>query len=382
VKLDGSGFYVVPSRGSLGALAANEGAIVADGGNIALSAAATGDMLRDVVRNTGTLEATRAVAGEGGHIELSAPLDGAIRIGGKVSGASVAAYASPGIAIGDASMPQLEQDTALSPTGHDVRVDAGARLTSSGSVAFGAENDIGVGGRIDAGSVYVSGRNVSTQAPIHAAGNVNITAYGGRIVQDGNITADRAHVLLQGRSIQQGANTTTRAGDYIKLEAANTSGGTIAAAHLQGRRVEISGHDIVLDGNVRGDDDVRVTAIDERDCGEICTAEFRQGSIVQNGRVASRNGNVMLSGLTLNKWMDTNAVTIGSGVITQSATARTVAAGDVKVMGSKVRVGNVQAGRSIMVKAVDTEITGRLVAPEIILPADARNTEGNVRIKR
>jgi hypothetical protein len=98
--------------------------------------------------------------------------------------------------------------------------------------------------------------------------------------------------------------------------------------------------------------------------------------------VASQNGNVMLSGLTLNKWMDTNAVTIGSGVITQSATARTVAAGDVKVMGSKVRVGNVQAGRSIMVKAVDTEITGRLVAPEIILPADARNTEGNVRIKR
>jgi len=381
VRLDGSSFDIVPTRGRADALVENSGAIVAAGGNIMLSAATKGDLLRDVVRNTGTLEASRAVSGSDGNIELQAPIDGAISIGGQVRAeGGVKANTTPLIYLGDAPMPTLEYPAALAATGHDIRIEQGARVKATNAVSLSTENDIAVNGRIVGGSVWLYGDDVTTQGTIHGASNVNVDARGS-LVQKGDIVADTAHVSLRAHDIDQASGVVTRAGDYVSLEAAHEYGGRVRAAKVQGKYVNITGHDIQLDGNVRAAANIRVTAVDERVCDEVCTAEVRQGSIVQNAGVISDSGDVTFTGYSTVKW-PTAISRATTGTLTQNAGATTRAAGNVTVDVARASIGNIQAGKSIVVKSKDTTLTGRLVAPEITLPSNARNTEGNVRIKR
>ncbi|BDU17363.1 hypothetical protein [Lysobacter auxotrophicus] len=184
-------------------------------------------------------------------------------------------------------------------------------------------------------------------------------------------------MLIRAPRIEQAKGAVTRAGDYVSLEGK----GAVRTAALQGKTVKITGYDIVLDGNVRADGDVAITTVDNRVCDEMCTMEFREGKITQNANVTSVGGDVAFKGYTTVKWPGFTSIA-GSGSLLQNAAAQTRAAGTVTVDTDSASVGNIQAGKAIVVNAPQTTLTGRLVAPVITLPPGALNTEGNVRLKR
>ncbi|WP_309262887.1 filamentous hemagglutinin N-terminal domain-containing protein [Lysobacter arvi] len=380
VRMDGSNLSAVLTRGRMDALVQNGGVISANGGDIELSAAATGDLVRDVVRNTGVLEAVQATTGAGGRIELLAPISGAMSIGGKVTGASVKADASPW-SYGGFAGPELEYEQDVATTGHDIRVEKFAQVKSVEAIALATDNDLTVNGRIDGGSVWLQGDDVTTQGRIHGASNVNIDARG-KLAQNGDIIADTAHVLLRAHDIQQANGTMTRAGDYIRLDAKEAAGGTVRTAGLQGKTVYVRGHDIQLDGRVRASGNVHVEAVEKNECMDTCIAAVRPGgSIVQNGSVTSTTGDVTFTGYTITEYPDVTSIS-QSGSLVQSATSQTRAAGKVTVGTRRAEVGNIQAGQAIVVTSPSTTLIGRLAAPEITLPPGALNIDGNVRIKR
>lgn len=85
VTLTNSGFSVALGAPEVNALVDNGGVIVSRGGDVRLTAAATGDVLRNAVRSTGTIEARRATTGAGGSIELRSDADGQVSLGGKMT---------------------------------------------------------------------------------------------------------------------------------------------------------------------------------------------------------------------------------------------------------------------------------------------------------
>jgi len=85
LSLTNSGFSVALDAPEVNALVDNGGVIVSKGGNVMLTAAATGDAVRNAVRSTGTIEARRATTGAGGSIELRSDADGQIAVGGKLT---------------------------------------------------------------------------------------------------------------------------------------------------------------------------------------------------------------------------------------------------------------------------------------------------------
>ncbi len=366
VRMEGSDFAVIPTRGELNALAENGGVIVANGGNIALSAAATGETLRTVVRNTGVLEATTATVGQGGSIELTAPINGAISIDGTVKAQDVLAMASTIIAPTDVPAPTLDYiGVTVAANGHDVGVEAGGKVKAARSALFKAlDGNVRADGRIDAKSIWLGGNNIATRGPLHATSDVNVHA-AGDVVQEGNITADTAHVFIKGRNIHQVDGVHTTAGDYVKLEvpapafSTEGRGGRVRAANIEAKRVDIVGNTVELSGRVRADGDIVVTAkptrfVCEAGPDQTCLALYSSGGqLSQQANLSSRNGSIRLQG----------------GSIDQAAGTWTRAAQNVDMKAdSSVHTGNVEAGNRIDIAATSAYIGGSLSAPTITLP--------------
>ena len=82
---DKYGGHVSVYDASANAQVQNSGAIVSKIGNVELRAAAAGDAIRTVVRNTGTIEANTAVVEKGGNIVLNATRSGDISVDGKLT---------------------------------------------------------------------------------------------------------------------------------------------------------------------------------------------------------------------------------------------------------------------------------------------------------
>ncbi|HEY0505275.1 MAG TPA: filamentous hemagglutinin N-terminal domain-containing protein, partial [Lysobacter sp.] len=242
LSLDNSGFSVALGAPELNALVDNGGMIVAKGGNVRLTAAATGDALRNAVRNTGTIEARRATTGAGGSIELRSDADGQIAIGGKLTADDrINIEARPGTATSKGRTIVVEPLAQLQAS--DIALNAvGSTLTTNGSYT--------------ANTVTLAGDNVVVNAPVVSARDVNV--YGANsVTQKANITGT-GRVSINGNTIDQAAGVTTRGGAIELLS--NTTTGSVKAATLDGEQVRIAGKTVALNEDVKGKYGIDVAA--------------------------------------------------------------------------------------------------------------------------
>lgn len=387
MKMDDSRFAVALGSAAEKALAANHGVISTRGGDITLSAAATGAMLATVVQNTGRLEATQA-GGYHPSVVLLSQEDGRISTGGRTNAdyiliaSSVGMYADSPLGGGSTK--------SYGSTGHDVTVETGAVLnapnveiqTSGGKVAMngringdtvtvGAFGDsVTTNGAINGKNVKITGLGVTINAPVNASQNVSVIAdkYStpGDLTQNANVKATAGSVSLSGNRITQAPGVYTVAGDSVTMTSANG----ITVANVSGKSVSVDGNMVFLNGNVRADEDVNVRARAVKyHCtagpGEACIDLYSiGGAVVQNGNVISRNGNVSIQ---------------ADGVIGQSASSRTQAGNNITLTaGSFVDAGINKAANAVVIDSRSAYLGGKLTAPNITLPENTVNVKGNV----
>ncbi|MBJ7309370.1 filamentous hemagglutinin N-terminal domain-containing protein [Rugamonas sp. CCM 8940] len=201
VDLRGDGLVSVRvTRGALKALADNAGLIVADGGQVVLTAAAADALTRSSVNNSGVVQA-RGLLADGGSIRLVG--DGEVYAG--ALDVSSAHGAGGSIGVGGASVSLDGRLNADGARGGAIQVDATGNLSvAAGASAAGLAGD---GGAIAyrAGAMLVENVNASS--------SVNGSAGGG-----GTVLAAGAGVLSSGRHSAQGA---TGAGGRIDVSGAD-----------------------------------------------------------------------------------------------------------------------------------------------------------------
>lgn len=289
LSLDNSGFSVALGAPELNALVDNGGMIVAKGGNVRLTAAATGDALRNAVRNTGTIEARRATTGAGGSIELRSDADGQISFGGKLTADDrINIEARPGTATSKGRTIVVEPTAQLQAS--DIAINAvGSTLTTNGSYT--------------ANTVTLAGDNVVVNVPVVSARDVNV--YGANsVTQKANITGT-GRVSINGNTIEQAAGVTTRGGAIELI--ANQATGSVKAATLDGEQVRIAGKTVALNEDVKGKYGIDVAA-------------GRGGNITAAKSLTSDAGSVNLDA-------------VGAKVVTRGAVNFTGTAGDRKLTG-------------------------------------------------
>jgi filamentous hemagglutinin family protein len=147
-------FGVTLNAPAINALARNDGLIVAQGGDVRLSAMGTGDVLRTVVANTGTLEAHTAKLGTGGAIVLESEAGGQISVDGSLTADTRVSFATAprveGATTGTISIertaklnaPEILLNVSTSPsTGSDVHVPV-TPSTSTSTPANSADSHV------------------------------------------------------------------------------------------------------------------------------------------------------------------------------------------------------------------------------------------------
>lgn len=395
IRLGDSSFDILPTVVAKDGSVLNSGTLSARGGNVDISAAVAGDLIGGAIRNTGLIEATRAVTGEGGSIVLGSDFAGAIRIGGKLR-ADNGIQAHTDLPVCIPEMPQelmldtLGHDRAAS--GHDVRVEPGARVQAGGGVRFRAlDGDV-----ITAGTVYGSGvllessRNVTISAPIRAtSGGVRVHAFGndGAVTQNAGITAT-SDVSLSGRHVFQNNAVRTKARSVTIDARGHDSDGSARLANIDAETIRVDTSErLELNGDLTANGDIRISLHNKFTCpaGTTCASPVRPGgyggTVVQNGNIISRSGDVTVFGATDLSFDGEPAVSVApSGVFNQSVGTKTRAGGNVEITMGSVEVGNIQAGKRIDIDALAARLNGRLAAPEVVVPANTQNQEGNIRI--
>jgi filamentous hemagglutinin family protein len=396
MQMNDSGFGVMLGRQAQNALAANYGVIAAKGGDVNLSAAATGAMLATVVQNTGTIEATSASSGKGGSITLGSELDGKIGVGGRLTADKAIRIVASPMAYVDSPFDASTQPDGgyYGLTGHDITVESGAKLhaatgdvridTAGGNVSMNGQIDAGsaaisadrgivaTNGGINADRVSLTGGVIDINAPIRAGSRVDVSA-DGDVNQHADVKATSGSVYVAGINIIQADGVKSSADTSVSLISRSVrpntvTTGQIRVANVTGKTININGGDITLAGDLKADSDIAVRSLrGSIPCqGEICIAVMQGGHLVQTGNVTSRNGNVTL-----------NAATI----VSQQPSSLTKAGNDVTLKAFDVQTGRIQAGNKIAVDAYAAHIGGKLTAREISLPANTENTDDNIRIK-
>ncbi|WP_413187292.1 filamentous hemagglutinin N-terminal domain-containing protein, partial [Paraburkholderia sacchari] len=401
MQMSGSGFKVMLGREAQNALAANSGVITANGGNVQLNAAATGAMLATVVRNSGTLEATRATTGEGGAIILGSQLDGNVSAGGRINAAT-------DITIGSApvnyppSLSPFNADTAPSGgayggAGHNVTVEKGAYLTTSqGSVSIGSGGgDVVSNGRISSSgdvkiraggtgavavneaingrSVAVQGTGVNVNSWINATnGDVSIKADGlgnGDLNQNADVKAFGGAVNLTGTNVAQKTGYVTYATNGVNIGAT----GALQTARIDTAgdvQIGAAGPIKVTDGISGGSVAMQGTGVDLNSWvlaskGDVSIkadgmVPGAQGDLNQNADVKAFNGAVNLTGTNVTQKRGYVTYAGGNGVNTATSGVNIGATNALQV--ARVdSVGDVQLGAAGPIKVIDG-VNGRSVA--------------------
>jgi filamentous hemagglutinin family protein len=397
MQMNDSGFGVMLGRQAQNALAANYGVIAAKGGDVNLSAAATGAMLGTVVQNTGQLEATSASLGRGGSITLGAERDGKIGVGGRLTAdntiriTTTPTFPSPSSPFDASTAPD---GSARALTGHDITVasdakikaasgyvnisSAGGDVTMNGKIVSNladitaAGGAVATNGRIDADQVSLGGATVDINAPINAGSMASVSS-DGDVHQRADVKATTGSVNMAGINIIQADGVKSSADTSVSLISRSVrpntvTTGQIRVANATGKTININGGDITLAGDLKADNDVAVRSLrGSIPCqGETCIAVMQGGHLVQTGNVTSRNGNVTLNAAT---------------TVSQQPSSLTKAGNDVTLKAFDVQTGRIQAGNKIAVDAYAAHIGGKLTAREISLPANTENTDDNIRIK-
>ncbi|TDY20284.1 filamentous hemagglutinin family protein [Paraburkholderia sp. BL6665CI2N2] len=403
MQMSDSGFGVSLGRQAQNALAANYGVIAAKGGNVTLSAAATGAMLGTVVRNTGQIEATSASLGRGGSITLGAERDGKIGVGGRLTAdnsiwiTTAPAFPSPSSPFDASSAPD---GSARALKGHDIAVESGAKIQAAsgyvnissarGNVTMdgkivsdladitAAGGAVTTNGRIEADQVSLGGVAVDINAPIHAGSMVSVSG-DGDVHQRADVSATTGSVYVAGANIIQANGVKTSAAADVSLTSkavyqdpvttVMSPAGQIHVANVTGKTININGGDIALTGNLKADGNISVKSMQYMPpCpdGMSCVQVMQGGHLVQTGNVISRNGNVALNAAT---------------TVSQQASSLTKAGNDVTLNAFDVQTGRIQAGDKIAVDAYVARVGGKLTAREVSLPANTQNADGNIRIK-
>ncbi|MGE8163968.1 filamentous hemagglutinin N-terminal domain-containing protein [Paraburkholderia sp. NPDC080076] len=396
MQMNDSGFGVMLGRQAQNALAANYGVIAAKGGDVNLSAAATGAMLATVVQNTGTIEATSASSGKGGSITLGSELDGKIGVGGRLTADKAIRIVASPMAYVDSPFDASTQPDGgyYGLTGHDITVESGAKLhaaigdvridTAGGNVSTNGQIDAGsaaisadrgivaTNGGINADRVSLTGGVIDINAPIRAGSRVDVSA-DGDVNQHADVKATTGSVNVAGINIIQADGVKTSGDTSVSLISRSVrpntvTTGQIRVANVTGTTININGGDITLAGDLKADNDIAVRSLrGSIPCqGEICIAVMQGGHLVQTGNVTSRNGNVTLNAAT---------------TVSQQPSSLTKAGNDVTLKAFDVQTGRIQAGNKIAVDAYAAHIGGKLTAREISLPANTENTDDNIRIK-
>jgi hypothetical protein len=307
------------------------------------------------------------------------------------------------------------------PSSHDVTVEAGAKLKTKGSVnvhsdggrvdmnglinaggdvniastAFHGDNlnipdapgVVTASGPINARSASLEGATININAPIHTVDSVYVRSYAsdisnsvraekyeGDINQRANVTASTGSVnLFSSANIIQADGVKTSAGTDVTLKSQSIwnpkrpAAGGIRVANVQGKTIDIDGGDVTLAGTLKADGNISVQSrAYSPPCplDSACIAVMAGGHLSQTGNVTSSNGDVMLN----------------AEFISQQASSLTKAGNNVTLSGFSVDTGRIQAGKRIAVDAFYPRLGGTLTAPEISLPANTKNTEGNIRI--
>ncbi|REE23266.1 filamentous hemagglutinin family protein [Paraburkholderia sp. BL27I4N3] len=403
MQMSDSGFGVSLGRQAQNALAANYGVIAAKGGNVTLSAAATGAMLGTVVQNTGQIEATSASLGRGGSITLGAERDGKIGVGGRLTAdnsiwiTTAPAFPSPSSPFDASTAPD---GSARALKGHDIAVESGAKIQAAsgyvnissvrGNVTMdgkivsdladitAAGGAVTTNGRIEADQVSLGGVAVDINAPIHAGSMVSVSA-DGDVHQRADVSATSGSVYVAGANIIQANGVKTSAAADVSLTSeavyqdpvttVMSPAGQIHVANVTGKTININGGDIALTGNLKADGNISVKSMQYMPpCpdGMSCVQVMQGGHLVQTGNVISRNGNVALNAAT---------------TVSQQASSLTKAGNDVTLNAFDVQTGRIQAGDKIAVDAYVARVGGKLTAREVSLPANTQNADGNIRIK-
>ncbi|WP_213298700.1 beta strand repeat-containing protein [Paraburkholderia sacchari] len=393
MQMNGSGFKVMLGREAQNALAANSGVITANGGNVQLNAAATGAMLATVVRNSGTLEATRATTGEGGSIILGSQLDGNVSAGGRINAATDITIGSAPVSYPPYLSP-FNADTAPSggaygSAGHNVTVEKGAFLTTSqgavkigtgggdvvsnGRISSAGDVQIGAGGTgavtvneaINGRSVAVQGTGVDINSWMTASsGDLSIKADGsgaGNLNQNANLEATKGSVNLTGTNITQKKGVNTYAGDAMNIGAS----GAIQAARLNAQgdvRIGAAGPIAVNDAINGRSVSMQGTGVDVNSWINATKGDVSikadgpmpggQGDLNQNADVKAFNGAVNLTGTNVTQKLGSVTYAGGNGVNTATSGVKIGATNALQV--ARVdSVGDVQLGAAGPVKVVD-----------------------------
>jgi len=329
-----STFSVTLNAPELNAMVRNDGLVVSQGGDVRLSAMGTGDALRKVVTNTGTLEAHTAKLGTGGAIVLGSDADGQVSVSGTLAG--------------DKSISIETAPRVQGAKGGAVAIEQGARLQASDIAINAAGNTTTSAGAYIADRLTLSGDNVIVNSAIDA-GNVNLNARL-NVQQNANVSAAAKGVVnVSGGSVTQADGVITR-GQAIAIAGA-ADNGAVKTATLQGSDIRVSGKNVTLAGDVLADQRLEVSAAQG---GNITAAKQLKasngsvmvnattGNVVTNGAVSGND--VQLTGAKVTVNADVNAmrdivVSGGAGGVNQNANL-TSTAGNVNVYGSGIDQAN------------------------------------------
>jgi len=374
-------FSVGLSAPELNALARNDGLIVSQGGDVRLSAMGTGDALRTVVANTGTLEAHTAKVGTGGNIVLGSLADGQISVDGTLTADKT---------IDIETMPQLQgakggavivvQGASLK--GSDVTLNAaGDTMTSAGTYTADrltlAGDNVTINRALDSGNISVYGRaGVQQNANINAKGAVNLSA--DNITQaDGVLTSGQAITIngspdkgavrtatLQGGDVRVSGKSVTLAGDATGDQLLQINGSSITAAKqlkstngtvavnalggtlvtngaVSGNSVQLTGSNVTVNAAVNATRDVVLGGGD--------------GSVIQNANVTSTAGNVNIAATNLDQATGV-VTTAASGVNIRGTQAGYYPMGNSPVAPGNIRTQTIKAG-NVSISAAGSNVT-------------------------
>lgn len=238
----------------------NAGTIQADGGYVVMTAKSAGDMLSEVVNNTGIIEAKTASINDKGEILLDGGDHGTVNVGGTLDASGLSEGQSGG---------------TVRIVGENTSVKAGTKLTASGDK--------------DGGLVETSGDvlDVSTKADIEASG---------RTGKAGEWLLDPVDVIITNNPSPnyELVNDNTKAGEFTSISSdAKEKHSYISADYISWR--------------LSNGTNVRVQAIDDRTTVTI-PYDLHASTIAVNSPITKSKENMTIKGPAYTNNKDNDAI--------------------------------------------------------------------------
>lgn len=199
------------NKGSLKALVKNGGIISTPDGSIALTAWATDTLTRNVINNTGTLEANQMIMSSDG-IYLKSISNGNVDISGKITGNKINASAN-NINVGNGALLKSNYHTQLTANKKDGYVKFGKSTLEGTQLGINADNVLSGNNADDLRIVNAQQVNIKSGSKNLTIGKSEVFGYDPKKSGEGVINAN----VINSISTAKGRLTVTTEADNVNL---------------------------------------------------------------------------------------------------------------------------------------------------------------------